>query len=67
MRTEEVIVSFGAALFLLAIRSFSQSPLRRQQQIESHMRQAQVYLSENEPDLAATRRLAGRKASEGVR
>jgi hypothetical protein len=67
MRTKEVIVSLGAALSLLAIPSFSQFSAGHQQQMQAHVKQAQVYLSENEPDLAATRRLAGRKASEGIR
>jgi tetratricopeptide (TPR) repeat protein len=53
MRTRQAIVSLFAALCVLAIPCFSQTSPSRQQQIESHMKQAQVYLNENKPDLAA--------------
>ena len=54
MRTREAIVSLSAAFFFVVAPSFSQTSPNRQQQIESHMKQAQVYLSENRPDLAVT-------------
>ncbi len=43
-----------AVLFLAAPPCFSQSTPSRQQQLESHTRQAQEYLKENKLDLAAT-------------
>jgi tetratricopeptide (TPR) repeat protein len=54
MRTKEAAVSLCAALFLFSLPCFSQSGPGRQQQIESHARQAAEYLKENKPDLAAT-------------
>ncbi len=53
MRPPKAVLLLCAALFLLAISSFAQSSPDRQQQIESHAKQAQVYLSENKPDQAA--------------
>jgi tetratricopeptide (TPR) repeat protein len=53
MRTRQAIVSLWAAFFLVVLPCFSTTSLSRQEQIESHMRQAQVYLNENKPDLAA--------------
>jgi len=53
MRTGQAIVSLLAALCVLAIPCFSQTSPDRRQQIESHMRQAQVYLQQNKPELAA--------------
>jgi tetratricopeptide (TPR) repeat protein len=52
MRTKEAVVLLCAAPFILAIPSYCQSSPSRQQQIEAHMKQAQVYLSENKPDQA---------------
>ncbi|MGB6430282.1 MAG: tetratricopeptide repeat protein, partial [Candidatus Acidiferrales bacterium] len=54
MRTKEVGVSLCAALLLISLPCFSQSAPGRQQQIESHNRQAGEYLKENKPDQAAT-------------
>jgi tetratricopeptide (TPR) repeat protein len=53
MRIRQPIVSLIAALCIIAIPGFPQSPPSRQEQIESHLRQAQVYLQENKTDLAA--------------
>src|SRR6266852_2444713 len=53
MRTRQAIASLWAAFFLVVLPCFSTTSLSRQEQIESHMRQAQVYLNENKPDLAA--------------
>ena len=53
MRTRQAIVSLWAAFFLVVLPCFSQTTPSRQEQIESHMRQAQVFLNENKPDLAA--------------
>jgi len=52
MKTMESLVALCAAFFLLVVPSFSQSSPSRQEQIESHKKQAQVYLSENKPDQA---------------
>ncbi len=46
------IVSAGICVWIAAVPAFSQAP-SKQQQIESHTRQAQEYLSKNQPDLAA--------------
>ncbi len=54
MKTREVISFLLAALFLFVPPSRSQSPAGQQQQIASHMKQAQVYLTQNKPELAAT-------------
>jgi tetratricopeptide (TPR) repeat protein len=54
MRTREVAVLQWAVLFLAALPCFSQSTPSRQQQLESHARQAQEYLKENKLDLAET-------------
>ncbi len=54
MRTRQTFVSLCGALCLLALPLFSQSSPSRQEQIASHLKQAQVYLSENKPDEAAT-------------
>ena len=43
-----------AALFIAAPSSFAQSASDRQQQLETHARQAQEYLKENKLDLAAS-------------
>jgi tetratricopeptide (TPR) repeat protein len=54
MKTTEVVLALCVLLFFSAAPGLSQtspSP-NRQQQIESHMKQAQTYLSENRPDLA---------------
>ncbi len=53
MRTRQTFVLLCSALSLLAIPSFSQSSPSRQEQIAAHIKQAQVYLSENKPDQAA--------------
>jgi Tfp pilus assembly protein PilF len=53
MKTKEAIVSLWVVLVVAALPCFSQSAPSRQQQIESHSRKAQEYLSENKPDLAA--------------
>ncbi|HEY2546932.1 MAG TPA: tetratricopeptide repeat protein [Candidatus Acidoferrum sp.] len=55
MRTSEIAALLCAVLLLAALPSFSQqSPPSRQQQLESHARQAQEYLKENKLDLAET-------------
>ena len=41
-----------ATVFLFALPSSTQSTPGRQQQFDLHMKQAQVYLSENKPDQA---------------
>ena len=43
-----------SALLLLAVPCPSQTPPTREQQIESHMKQAQTYMRGNKPDLAIT-------------
>jgi tetratricopeptide (TPR) repeat protein len=53
MRTREVAVLLWMVLCLGLLSGFSQSNPSRQQQIESHGRQAAEYLKENRPDLAA--------------
>lgn len=53
MNKIEVVVLLCALFLLAAIPASSQSSPTRQQQIEKHMKQAQVYLSENKPELAA--------------
>jgi Tfp pilus assembly protein PilF len=53
MRIKEVVVRLWVVFFLELLLCFSQSSSRRQQQIESHNRQAAEYLKENRPDLAA--------------
>jgi tetratricopeptide (TPR) repeat protein len=52
MKKTEVIVLLWASLFFAA-PCFSQSSPTRQQQIDSHLKQAQAYLNQNKPDLAA--------------
>jgi tetratricopeptide (TPR) repeat protein len=52
MKITVVVVTLCVALFFSAARGLSQSSPDRQHQIESHMKQAQTYLSENRPDLA---------------
>jgi len=52
MSTKEIIGLLWAVLFLGLLLSFPQSNPNRQQQIESHSRQAQSFLKENRPDLA---------------
>ncbi len=54
MKTTAVSVLLCAFLFFFPATGFSQSSPTRQQQIESHLKQARTYLSENRPDLAAT-------------
>jgi tetratricopeptide (TPR) repeat protein len=54
MRTTKVVVLLWMALFLAALPCFPQSAASRQQQIESHARQAQEYMKENKLDLAAS-------------
>jgi tetratricopeptide (TPR) repeat protein len=53
MRTRQAIVLLWTALFLVVLPCFSQTSPSSPEQIESHMRQAQVYLNENKSDLAA--------------
>ncbi len=53
MRTRQTFVLLCGALCLLALPSFPQSSAGREEQIASHLKQAQVYLSENKPDQAA--------------
>jgi len=53
MRTREVIRSASAILlFLGSLQCVAQPASSRQQQVESHSRQAQEFLKENRPDLA---------------
>jgi Tfp pilus assembly protein PilF len=52
MKVKEGIVWLWVVLLVAVIPCFSQSAPGRQQQIESHSRKAQEYLSENKPDLA---------------
>jgi tetratricopeptide (TPR) repeat protein len=52
MRTKEAIRLLGIVLVLGCVPCFSQSSASRQQQIESHNRQAQAFLKEKRPDLA---------------
>jgi tetratricopeptide (TPR) repeat protein len=52
MRKIRVIVLLWASLCVCSNLCSSQSPASRQQQIESHMKQAQADLRENRPDLA---------------
>jgi tetratricopeptide (TPR) repeat protein len=47
------IRAVAAVAFLLVVPSFPQSTLTKQQQVESHTRQAQEFLKANRPDLAA--------------
>src|SRR5205823_6994698 len=48
------VISLGpAAVFLAALSAFCQTNPSQQQQIETHSRQAQEYLKNNRPDLAA--------------
>lgn len=53
MRTRKVVVVVWEVLCLWSLLGFSQANPGRQQQIESHNRQAAEYLKENRPDLAA--------------
>ena len=53
MRIKRAVVLCSVVFFLGALTSFSQSDSNRQQQIESHKRQAGEYLKQNRPDLAA--------------
>jgi Tfp pilus assembly protein PilF len=55
MRTKKAIRLLGTLLFFLigSLRCFPQAAPTRQQQIDSHKRQAAEYLKENRPDLAA--------------
>ena len=55
MRTHKTIPLYRTLLFFLfcSLQAFSQSAPTRQQQIDSHKRQAAEYLKENRPDLAA--------------
>jgi tetratricopeptide (TPR) repeat protein len=53
MKRFETLLFFCTYFFLLAGTAFSQTPPARQQQIETHMKQAQGYLNQNRPDLAA--------------
>jgi tetratricopeptide (TPR) repeat protein len=53
MKITAVIFLFWAFLFFAPCPGLPQTTPTRQQQIESHMKQAQVYLSQNRPDLAA--------------
>jgi tetratricopeptide (TPR) repeat protein len=52
MRAKEVVAVLWAVFFLGLLSGSSQSSPSRQQQIESHNRQAAEYLRENRPDLA---------------
>jgi tetratricopeptide (TPR) repeat protein len=53
MRRNAVVVLLCTILFMGVLSCFSQSSPSRQQQIESHARQAAEYLKENKPELAA--------------
>jgi len=53
MRTKKFVVLLWMLLCLGVQSGFSQSSPSRQQQIESHARQAAEYLKENKPELAA--------------
>ena len=53
MRTKEFTAFLWAALFVFVVPCVSQSGPDTQQQIESHSRQAQEYLKQNKPELAA--------------
>ncbi len=52
MWRKKFAVSLWMILFLTPPRCYAQSSPTRQQQIESHARQAAAYLKENKPDLA---------------
>jgi tetratricopeptide (TPR) repeat protein len=52
MRTKDLVVLLWVVLCLGSLSGFSQSSASRQQQIDSHNRQAAEYLKENKPDLA---------------
>jgi len=52
MRTGKTILPVWAAIFFVVLPCFPQTSPSRQEQIEAHTKQAQVYLSENKPDLA---------------
>jgi tetratricopeptide (TPR) repeat protein len=52
MRTKQVVALFWVVLCLELLACFSQTNSGRQQQIESHNRQAAEYLRQNRPDLA---------------
>ncbi len=52
MKTTEIILLVGVLSFLSTVPGLSQTSPNREQQIESHLKQAQTYLSENRPDLA---------------
>src|SRR6202451_1791433 len=49
---KQIAVLLWVVLFVVLQPSYSQSSPSRQQQIESHNRQAAEYLKENRPDLA---------------
>jgi tetratricopeptide (TPR) repeat protein len=53
MRIGAAVVLLSAILLSVTSTGFSQTPPSHQQQIESHKAQAQAYLSQNRPDLAA--------------
>jgi tetratricopeptide (TPR) repeat protein len=53
MKTGKTIVLLWAAIFFVVLPCFSQTSPSRKEQIEAHAKQAQAYLSENKPDLAA--------------
>jgi tetratricopeptide (TPR) repeat protein len=53
MKRFETLLFLCTYFFLLAGPAFPQTPPTRQQQIETHMKQAQGYLNQNRPDLAA--------------
>ena len=52
MWTKKLVLSLWTILFAALLPCFSQSSPTRQQQIESHARQAAEYLKESKPDLA---------------
>jgi tetratricopeptide (TPR) repeat protein len=52
MKTTEIVLLVGVLSFLSTVPGLSQTAPTREQQIESHLKQAQTYLSENRPDLA---------------
>jgi tetratricopeptide (TPR) repeat protein len=52
MKTTEVVLLVCVSCFLSTVPGLSQTSPNRQQQIASHMKQAQTYLGENRPDLA---------------
>jgi tetratricopeptide (TPR) repeat protein len=52
MSSRAAISLYGVFVSFFSLQCLSQSPATHQQQIESHKRQAALYLKENKPDLA---------------